>query len=186
MQKLLHLHKEYHVCNAESPHHSKLSHKMMIFVHKYCGLDSGAVKRLKGLLKTFLSHCHLSSPITESPSKCCCCLSPAFSVEIVDASSECEELAGVNSSASVFSLHKLCASLSTIEAEVGNIHVSIDNLATHLASELKDLHATAKTGFVCFYFLVWSIHCLCSLGQCFICIRQSLVCCHLWLLQSCV
>ena len=141
-------------------------------------MDLGAVKCSKGLLKTFLSHHHPSSLITKSPSKCCCHSSPASSVEIVDASSECEELVGVNSSTSVFPLHELCASLSTVEAEVGNIHVSIDNLATHLASELKDLHTTVKTGFVCFYFLVWSVHCLHCLGQYLTHIRQSLVYCH--------
>ena len=164
------------MCNTGSSHHFKLFCKMTILVHRYCGLNLAAVKHL---LKTFLSHCCLFSPITESPSKCCHCSFSAFSVEIVDASPECEELISVNFSASVFSLYELCASLSTVETEVGNVHISIDNLITHVASELKDLHATMETGFVCFHFLVWSIHCLHSLGQCFICIRQFLICCHL-------
>lgn len=184
MRKLLRLREEYHACDAGSPRRPKLSREMTIFVREYRGLDSGAAKRSKGLLKTFLSRRRPSSPVTESPSKRRRRSSPASSVEIVDASPECEELAGVDSSAPVFPLRELRASLSTIEAEVGNVHVSIDNLAARLASESKDLRATAETGFVCFHFLVWSVHCLRSLGQCFVRVRQSLVRCRSWLLRS--
>ena len=145
-----------------------------------CGLDLGAAKRLKGLLKTFLSHHHPSSPTTESPSKCCHHLSPVLSVEVVDALSEPEESAGVDLSVPAFPFQELCASLSTIQAEAGNVSVSIDNLAARLVSESKDLCATVETGFVCLHFLVWSVHCLHSLGQCFLHIRQPLVRCCLW------
>ena len=174
--KLLHFCQEYHLCGAEDPHCQKLAHKMTIFICEYCGLDSGAAKHSKGLLKMFLSCCCLSSPTTESLSKCCCCLSPVLSVKVVDALSEPEESAGVDLSVSVFPFWELCASLSTVQAEVGNVSILIDNLAACLASESKDLHATVETGFVCLYFLVWSVYCLHSLGQCFLHVRQPLVC----------
>ena len=153
---------------------------MTIFVCEYCGLDSGAAKHSKGLLKTFLSCCCPSSLATESLLKHHCHLSPVSSVEIIDASSEHEVLAGVDSSVPAFPFHELCASLSTVQAEIGNVHISINNLAACLVSESKDLHATAETGFVCLHFLVWSVHCLHSLGQCFLHIRQSLIHCCSW------
>ena len=102
VHKLLHFHQEYHLCGAEDPCCQKLACEMTIFICEYCGLDSGAVKHSKGLLKTFLScHC-LSSPTTESPSKCCHCLSPVLSVKVVDALSEPEESAGVDLFVPVF------------------------------------------------------------------------------------
>ena len=127
---------------------------MTIFVHKYCDLNLSAVKCSKSLLKTFLSHCCLFSSVTKSSLKCCYCSSSASSVKIVDASSKYKELMGVNFSTSVFSLCELYASLFTVKTKVENVHISIDNLTTHLTSELKDLHTTIETDFVCFHFLV--------------------------------
>ena len=152
VQKLLHLHEEYHLCDDGDLHCPKLSHKMTILMHEYCGVDLGAAKHSKSLLKKFLPCC-LPSPDTESPSKCCCLSSLVSSVEVVDTSSECGELEVAGSPAPLFPFCKLCASLSTIQAEVGNLHVSIDNFAACLASKLKDLCATAETGFVHSHFL---------------------------------
>ena len=152
VHKLLHLCEEYHSCDDGDLHHPKLSCEMTILMHEYCGVDLGAAKHFKSLLKKFLPH-HLPSPNTESPSKCCHLSSPVSSVEVVNTLSEHGELEVAGSPASPFPLCKLCASLSTIQAEVSNLHVSIDNFATHLASKLKDLHATVETGFVCSHFL---------------------------------
>ena len=140
------------MCDDGDLHCPKLSHKMTILVCEYCGVDSGAAKHSKSLLKKFLP-CHPPSPDTESLSKCCHLSSPVSSVEVVNTSSECEELEVAGSPAPLFPLHELHASLSTIQAEVSNLHVSIDNFAACLASELKDLCATAETGFVHSHFL---------------------------------
>ena len=100
---------------------------MTIFVREYRGLDSCATKRSKGLLKTFLSRRHPSSPAAESPSKRRRRSSPVSSVEVIDALSERGESADVDSSVPVFPLRELRTSLSTVQAEVRNVHVSIDN-----------------------------------------------------------
>ena len=152
VQKLLHLCEEYHLCDDGDLHHPKLSCEMTILVCEYCGVDLGAAKRSKSLLKKFLPCC-LPSPDTESPSKCHHLSSLVSSVEVVNTSSECGESEVAGSPAPLFPLHELCASLSTIQAEVSNLHISINNFTACLASELKDLHATVETGFVCSHFL---------------------------------
>ena len=141
MQKLLHLCNKYHLCDDGNLHCPKLSYRMTILICEYCGVNLDAAKYFKSLLKKFLPH-HPFKPTIESPSKYHCCSSPAFSIEIINASSKNVELVVMNSSTSVFPLCKLCVSFSTVQAEVGNIHISIANLIPCLASELKDLHAT--------------------------------------------
>ena len=140
------------MCDDGDLHHPKLSHEITILMCEYCGVDLGAAKHSKSLLKKFLPCC-LPSPDTESPSKCHSLSSPVSSVEVVDTSSEHGELEVAGSPAPLFPLHKLHASLSTVQAEVSNLNISIDNFAACLASKLKDLHATAETGFVCSHFL---------------------------------
>ncbi|EFW20369.1 hypothetical protein D8B26_003238 [Coccidioides posadasii str. Silveira] len=145
VRKLLRLREKYLDLTATDSHQVILAREMCGLVRDYHGLDSGVAKHQKGSAKKmYTSHCHALSPVAGPSTKHHHYSTPSPG-NILKISSN-----AVPNDAAQEPLHFLtpiCAGMSQIHVEVGNVQVSINQLAARLASGTKELHGTAETGF---------------------------------------
>ncbi|KMP06526.1 hypothetical protein CIHG_01884 [Coccidioides immitis H538.4] len=141
VRKLLRLREVYLDLDPTDSQRATLAREMCGLVRDYRGLDSGASKRQKGSArKTGSSRRRASSPVAGLSKK-----RRRHSTPLAD------DVVHVSSDADVQEplrlLTPLRAGMSQIQVEVGNVQVSIDQLATRLTSGTKELRGTAETGF---------------------------------------